>query len=64
MTGNIMRTIRKKRRLWRAYTGERYYMADHRDFVAYQEVQKEIKKLIRKAKRKLKVGEELGKEES
>ena len=53
MTGNIMRRIRKKRRLWRAYTGEKYYMADHRDFVAYQEVQREIKRQIRRAKRKL-----------
>jgi hypothetical protein len=49
MTANIMRMLRRKRRLWRAYTGERYY----REFVAYQEVQKELKKQIGKAKRKL-----------
>ena len=53
MKNNIMRMIRKKRRLWRAYSGEGYYRADHRDFTAYQEVQKELRKQVRKAKRKL-----------
>ena len=53
MNGNIMRLLRRKRRLWRAYSGEGYYQQDYQDFLAYQEVQKEIKKLIRKAKRKL-----------
>jgi hypothetical protein len=53
MTANIMRMLRRKRRLWRAYTAERYYREDYREFVAYQEVQKELKKQIGKAKRKL-----------
>jgi hypothetical protein len=53
MTDNVMRMLRKKRRLWRAYSGEGYYRADYRDYVAYQEVQKELRKQIRKAKRKL-----------
>ena len=53
MTQNIMRMIRRKRRLWRAYTGEAYYRQDYRDYLAYQEVQKEIRKEIKKAKRKL-----------
>jgi hypothetical protein len=53
MNSNIMRMLRRKRRLWRAYTGEGYYRQDYRDFMAYQEVQKELKKQIRKAKRKL-----------
>ena len=53
MTQNIMRMIRRKRRLWRAYTGEAYYGQDYRDYLAYQEVQKEIRKEIKKAKRKL-----------
>ena len=53
MTRNTMRLLRKKRRLWRAYSTEDYYGQDHRDFLAYKEVQKEIKKEIRKAKRKV-----------
>ena len=53
MTGNIMRMLRRKRRLWRAYTEEGYYSLDFRDYLAYQEVQKEIRKEIKKAKRKL-----------
>ena len=50
---NIMSMLRRKRRLWRAYTGEGYYRQDYQDYLAYQEVQKELKKQIRKAKRKL-----------
>ena len=53
MNQNIMRMLRWKRRLWRAYTGEGYYRQDYRDYLAYQEVQKEHKKAIRRAKRKL-----------
>ena len=53
MNQNIMRMLRRKRRLWRAYTGEGYYRQDYQDYLAYQEVQKELKKQIRKAKRKL-----------
>ena len=53
MTQNIMRMLRRKRRLWRAYSGEEYYGRDYRDYLAYQEVQKEIRREIKKAKRKL-----------
>ena len=53
MNPNIMRMLRRKRRLWRAYSRDGYYRQDYQDFLSYQEVQKEIKKLIRKAKRKL-----------
>ena len=53
MNQNIMRMLRRKRRLWRAYSGEGYYRQDYQDYLAYQEVQKELKKMIRKAKRKL-----------
>ena len=53
MTSNIMRMLRKKRRLWRAYTEEAYYRQDFRDFIAYREVQEEIRKEIGKAKRKV-----------
>ena len=49
MTGNIMRMLRRKRRLWRAYTEEGYYRQDFRDYQAYQEVQKEIRKEIKEA---------------
>ena len=53
MSGNIMRMIRRKRRLWRAYSTGEYYDRDYRDFLAYKEVQKELRKEIKKAKRKL-----------
>ena len=39
--------------LWMAYSGEKYYMSDHREYLACQSVQKEVKKQIRMAKRKL-----------
>ena len=53
MNANIMRMLRRKRRLWKAFSGDGYYRQDYRDFMAYQEVQKEIRKQIRKAKKKL-----------
>ena len=53
MTGNTMCMLRKRKRLWRAYSGEKYYMADQREYLAYQSLQKEVKKQIRMAKRKL-----------
>ena len=53
MTRNIMSLLRRKRRLWRAYSTEEYYGQDFRDFMAYKEVQKEIKREVKKAKRKL-----------
>ena len=53
MNQNIMRMLRRKKRLWRAYTREGYYREDYQDFMAYQGLQKELKKQIRKAKRKL-----------
>ena len=56
MTQNIMRMIRRKRRLWRAYSREEYYRQDYSDYLAYQEVQREIRKEIKKTKRKLEKG--------
>ena len=53
MTCNIMRMLRKQKTLWQAYCGEKYYMADHREYLAYQSVQKEVKKQMWMAKRKL-----------
>ena len=56
MTQNIMRMIRRKRRLWRAYSREEYYRQDYSDYLAYQEVQREMRKEIKKTKRKLEKG--------
>ena len=53
MNANIMRMLRRKRRLWKAFSGDGYYRQDYHDFMAYQEIQKEIRKQIRKAKKKL-----------
>ena len=36
MNSNIMRMLRRKRRLWRAYTGEGYYRQDYRDYMAWR----------------------------
>ena len=34
MNQNIMRMLRRKRRLWRAYSGEGYYRQDYQDYLA------------------------------
>ena len=48
MNQNIMRTIRKKRRLWNWYKTTK----DYSDYQAYLNVQKSVAKIIRTAKRK------------
>ena len=60
MNRNILRLIRKKRRLWRAYTrpggplpGKEGAGRDHRSYQAYKEVQKQVQKSVKNAKRKL-----------
>ena len=60
MNRNILKLIRKKRRLWRAYTrpggpppGRAGGGRDHESFKAYKDVQKEVQKSVKKAKRKL-----------
>ena len=53
MNRNILRMLRRKRRLWRAYTREGVYREDFRDFRAHQELQKELRSQIKRAKRKL-----------
>ena len=47
MRRNVMRTIRKKRRLWKHYCTTN----DYQSYVAYKRVQKETTSIIRKAKR-------------
>ena len=48
MTPNTLRIIRKKRRLWKAYTQTKEYS----EYLAYKEIEKTTQKAIRKAKRK------------
>ena len=47
MNTKIMRTIRKKRKLWKRYSQSR----DYEDHQAYKKVEKEVQRSIRKAKR-------------
>ena len=49
MTKNILRLIRKKRRLWRWYT--RYGGKDYSSFMEFRNAQKEVTKAVRNAKR-------------
>ena len=48
MDRKLLRTIRKKRRLWKAYT----QTDDYRDFTAYKEFEKETTKAVKNAKKK------------
>ena len=52
MTRNVMRLIRKKRRVWRWYTTSAYSSRDHAEFQAYKKIQDQVKKDVRLAKRK------------
>ena len=49
MNQNIMRVIRKKRRLWKWYCTTR----DYQDYLSYQKVCASANKVVRKAKRRL-----------
>ena len=53
MNKNILRMIRKKRRLWRSYTREERTRKDFASFSAFKKVQKEVAKAVKNAKRKL-----------
>ena len=53
MNKNILRLIRKKKRLWKAYTSHDYYQRDFQSFEAYKKVQNDVKKAVKVAKRKL-----------
>ena len=48
MTRNVLRVVRKKRRLWKTYTTTN----DYAEFQAYKHVENEVKKAVRNAKRK------------
>ena len=50
MTKNVMRIIRKKRRLWKGYAGK-WGKHDYESFQAFKKVQQEVKKEVRNAKR-------------
>ena len=52
MNKNILRMIRKKRRLWRSYSTEDRSKRDFESFQAFKNIQKEVQKAIKKAKRK------------
>ena len=49
MTKNVMRVIRKKRRLWKNYKESK----DYEEYKAYKAVEKEVKDSVRKAKKNL-----------
>ena len=51
MTRNVMRLIRKKRRVWRWYSTSSYTSRDHAEFKAFKNVQNQVKKAVRLAKR-------------
>ena len=47
MSKNIIRLIRKKRRLWQNYTSRKYYRQDYGSFEAYKEVEKRVEKRVK-----------------
>ena len=51
MTKNVLRLIRKKRRLWKCYSSSRYTENDYHDYLAYKKVQDQVKKAVKNAKR-------------
>ena len=53
MNKNILRMIRKKRRLWRSYSTEERSRRDFASFQAFKNIQNEVQKAVKKAKRKL-----------
>ena len=52
MNKNILRLIRKKKRLWKAYSSQDFYQRDYQSFQAYKKVQNDVKKAVKLAKRK------------
>ena len=53
MNKNILRLIRKKRRMWRFYTSDPRAERDYNSYQAYKNVQKEVTKAVKNAKRNL-----------
>ena len=48
MQQNVLRTIRKKRRLWSTYQQSKEY----EEYLAYKRVEKEVRYVVRAAKKK------------
>ena len=53
MSKNIIRMIRKKRRLWRSYSSEQRTKKDFESYQSFKKFQKEVQKAVKKAKKKL-----------
>jgi hypothetical protein len=53
MNKNILRLIRKKRRLWKFYSTDPRAEKDYNSFQSYKTVQKEVSKAVKNAKRNL-----------
>ena len=51
MKRNLLRLIRKKKRLWKHYSSSKYCSKDFAQFEAYKKVQDEVKKAVKKAKK-------------
>ena len=51
MNKNIMRLIRKKKRIWKWYTSSYYCRHDYHEYLAYKQIQSEVRKAVRNAKR-------------
>ena len=51
MTKNVMRLIRKKKRVWRWYTSSEYSRNDYQEYQAYKKVQDEVRKAVKNAKK-------------
>ena len=48
MNTSILRSIRKKRRMWKAYTATQ----DYQDYLAYKNFEKQVQKTVKQAKRR------------
>ena len=53
MKRNVLRLIRKKRRLWKHYTSSKDCSKDYEQFDAYKKVQSDVRKAVKKAKKDL-----------
>ena len=51
MKRNVLRLIRKKRRLWKHYSSHKDCSKDYAQFEAYKQVQNDVRKAVRKAKK-------------
>ena len=51
MTRNVMRLIRKKKRVWKWYSSSEYSRRDYEEYQAYKKVQDEVRKAVKNAKK-------------